>query len=314
MPRILEENEYIKHLLSRHRPNEEDCLAFYDHRLGAVCRNPRLMLVPVDDHLVHRGDGVFETLKMINRRVYLLDAHLERLQKSCRGLDIRMPAPAEEIRALVLDLLRAVDEESALVSMYVGRGPGGFTTDIRECPESSLYIVIRRMHHRPESFWEKGVTVFKTGIPAKQGYLARIKTVNYLPNVLMKKEAVEKGYDFPLCFDENNFLAEGATENVIVVDENGKLIIPDFVNALAGTTLMRALELIKHEKNFIFRSISEDELYSAREIIMVGTTLDAVGVIRYNDKPVHDVRPGPVALRLRQLLREDVDQNGLPVA
>lgn len=314
MPRILDENEYVKQLLSKPRPNENECLAFYDHRLGAVCRNPRLMLLPVDDHLVHRGDGVFETLKMIDRRLYLVDAHLERLRKSCRGLDIRMPAPLEEIRALIVDMLRSVREKDVLVSMYVGRGPGGFTTDIRECPEPSLYIVVRAMHHRPQSFWENGVTVFKTSIPAKQGYLARIKTVDYLPNVLMKKEAVEKGYDFPLCFDENNFLAEGATENVIIVDEKGKMIVPDFVNALAGTTLMRALELIKHEKSFIFRSIREDELYSAREIIMVGTTLDAVGVVRYNDKPIHDVRPGPVARRLRELLQEDLEKNGTLIA
>ncbi|MFO7817975.1 MAG: aminotransferase class IV [Thermodesulfobacteriota bacterium] len=310
MPRIVDENEYVKELLDKRRPNEEECLAFYEHRIGCICKNPRLMLIPIDDHLVHRGDGVFETMKMLKRRIYLLDAHLERLEKSCRGLDIRLPASREEIKALILEVIRAAKAEDALLSLYVGRGPGGFTTDFRECPESSLYIVARRMHHRPESFWRDGVTVFKTSIPAKQGYLARIKTVDYLPNVLMKKEAIEKEYDFPLCFDEHHLLAEGATENVLIVDEAGKLIVPDFVNALAGTTLMRALELIKYEKSFIFRAISEDELYSAREIIMVGTTLDAVGVIRFNDKPVHDVRPGPVARRLRELLQEDLQKNG----
>ncbi len=306
MPRIVQENEYVKYLLDKKRPNEQDYLAFYEHRLGLICRDPRLILLPLDDHLVHRGDGVFETLKMVDRRIYLLDAHLERLEKSCRGLGISLPASKEEIRALITEVARAAEENNLILSVYVGRGLGGFTTDVRECSQSSLYIVARRMHYRPESFWEEGVTVFRTEVPAKQGYLARIKTVNYLPNVLMKKEAVEKGYDFPLCFDENNFLAEGSTENVIVVDKNGKLAIPDFVNALAGTTLMRALDLIKHERNFVFRPIKEDELYSAREIVMVGTTLDAVGVVRYNDRPVHDVRPGPVAKRLRALLIQDL--------
>jgi branched-chain amino acid aminotransferase len=141
--------------------------------------------------------------------------------------------------------------------------------------------------------------------------MAKIKSVNYLPNVLMKKEAVDKGYDFALCFDENGYLAEGCIENVIIVDDQGKIIIPDLSNALSGTTLMRALDLIKNETSFVFRSIQESEIYEAREVILLGTTLDAISVVRYNGKPLHDVRPGPVSKRLRQLLIEDIRKDGL---
>lgn len=311
MTKIVSSREFIEKALEMPRPGEENIFAFYDHRLDLICKDPRVMLIPLDDHLIHRGDGVFETVKFIGRRVYQLEAHLERMEKNCRAIFITPPLPFARIRDLVLDVARAADRQDGYLSLFIGRGPGGFSIDFRECPRPSLYIAARKYLHHPESFWEKGVTAFKSERPAKQGYMARIKSVNYLPNVLMKKEAVDKGYDFALCFDENGCLAEGCIENVIIVNDQGKIIIPDLSNALTGTTLMRALDLIKNEVSFVFRTVKESEIYEAREVILLGTTLDAVSVVRYNGSPIHDVRPGPVSKRLRQLLLEDIQKNGV---
>ena len=90
------------------------------------------------------------------------------------------------------------------------------------------------------------------------------------------------------------------------------MVIPEFTNALAGTTLLRAVDLIKDEMPSVtFRSISEEQIYLAREVIIVGTTGDAISVVRYNGKPIHDVRPGPVAKRIRELLISDLHENGI---
>jgi len=311
MPDIASTREYIDRLLEIPRAGEENIFAFYEHRIGLISKDPRVMLIPLDDHLIHRGDGVFETVKYIGRKIYQLDAHLERMEKNCRTIFIEPPVTFAVIRQRVIDVAKAADKDDGYLSLFIGRGPGGFSIDFRECPRSSLYIVARKFKHHPEIFWEKGVTAFKSEKPAKQSYMAKIKSVNYLPNVLMKKEAVDKGYDFALCFDENGYLAEGCIENVIIVDDQGKIIIPDLSNALSGTTLMRALDLIKNETSFVFRSIQESEIYEAREVILLGTTLDAISVVRYNGKPIHDVRPGPVSKRLRQLLIEDIRKDGL---
>jgi branched-chain amino acid aminotransferase len=309
MIKIVDASEYVEKLLSLHRPGEENYLAFYDHRLGVICKEPRLLLIPLDDHLVHRGDGVFETLKFVSRKIYLLDEHLERMSKSCKAIKLYPPCSWKKIKELVIEVARAAETDNGIISIFIGRGPGGFTTDFRECPYPGLYIVVRKLHAKPPYFWEKGVTAFKAKTPAKQGYMARIKSVNYLPNVLMKMEAIEKGYDFPFCFDEHGFLAEGSTENVVIVDQNGTLIVPEMNNALPGTTLMRGLDLIKNEVEIVFRGIKEDEIYQAREVILLGTTIDAVSVVRYNDKPIHDVRPGPVSKKLKELLQKDQLEN-----
>ena len=311
MVKVVDSKAYMEAMLAIDRPGSSEIHAFYEHRVGMICTDPKLMLMPWDDHLVHRGDGVFETMKFVGKKLYQLDPHMARMQRSSESIFLTPPCSWDEISELVLEIARAGGRENGMVRVLLGRGPGGFGIYPSECPEASLYVVSYDMHPKPESVYEEGVTSFKTSIPAKQSYLATIKSIDYLPNVLMKREAEEQGYDYPFCFNRDGFLAEGATENVCMVDHDGKLVIPEFTNALAGTTLMRAVDLIKDEMSVIFRGIREDEILEAREIIIVGTTGDAIPVVRFNGKPIHDVRPGPVAKRIRELLKKDIDENGL---
>lgn len=313
MAKVVGSDEYLGLLLGTPRHGEQSVLAFYDHRLGAICRDPRLMLMPWDDHLVHRGDGVFETIKYIDGKMYQLEAHLDRMETSAKGIYLSLPCPRDEIREHILDTARAGGSDIGLVRVLLGRGPGGFGVDPFECPVPSLYIVAYKFTPKPENLFENGVTAFKTSIPAKQPWLAKIKSLDYLPNALMKREAEEKGFTFPLCFDAHGFLAEGATENVCIVDKQGRLIAPEFTSALRGTTLLRAVDLIKHEIPISFRGVTEGELFEAKEVIVIGTTLDAISVIRYEGKPIHDVRPGPVSKRIRELLKKDLQENGTPL-
>lgn len=302
---VATQDEVVAKILATPRPGEETILAFYEHRLGVICTAPRLMLLPLDDHLVHRGDGVFETLRFEDGCIYQLDAHLARLERSCTAIGLIPPEPLPVVRERILDVCRAAGEPHGHVFVLVGRGPGGFTLDPRECPCSSLYIVVRRFTPKPERFWEEGVQAWRVSIPPKPSWLAGIKSVNYLPNVLMKMEAVAHGAEYPLCFDEEGNLAEGATENVAIVDAAGHLVIPELKHALLGTTLKRTMALVEGEIPVVVRSVPESELFTAREVLLLGTSIDAVAVVRYNDTPVGGGAPGPVAQRLRMLLQAD---------
>ena len=313
MPEQVTIQEYIERLLETFRPGLDDILAFYDHRIGAMAPDPRLLLIPLDDHLVHRGDGVFETLKFEHRRLYQVDAHMRRMQSSSQAIYVQPPCSWKRVKELTLQVAAAAESDSGLVSLFIGRGPGGLGIDFRECLEPSLYIVVRRLHPRPAEAWEQGVTAVRVETPAKQGYLSQIKSVDYLPNVLMKREAVLKGADFPLCFDEHGYLAEGATENVCLVSRSGEIVVPEFRQALRGTTLMRALELVEDQMPVVFRPVHEEDILEAREVIVLGTSFDALSVVRYNGRPIHDVRPGPVAGRLRAALQQDLLGNGCPL-
>lgn len=309
---VLDSEAYLQKMLSVRRPGVEEVLAFYEHRLGAVCKDPSLMLVPLDDHIVHRGDGVFETMKYVGRKIYQLDAHIARMKRSSDAIKLQPPCTWERLREIIIDVCKAGEKDDGLVRVLLGRGPGGFGIDPRECPVPSLYVVSYHFSPKPQEWYDKGATAFRVSIPAKQDWIARIKSVNYLPNVLMKNEAVEKGYDYPICFDENDFMAEGATENMAIVDQEGTIIVPEFTNSLPGTTLLRAIELLAGDVRAYFRKIREGELYNAREILVFGTTGDCLPIVRYNGKPIHDVRPGPVCLKALELIRKDMAENGVP--
>jgi branched-chain amino acid aminotransferase len=309
--RVANSQEYLEALLEAIRPGAEEVLAFYDHRVGVIGTDARLMLMPWDDHLVHRGDAVFESVKFEGRKLYQLDAHLRRMKVSCQAIHLEPPCSWQEVGESIVEVARAGNEPDGMIRVLLGRGPGGFGIDPYESPVQSLYVVAYRLHKRPESAFEKGVTAMRTSIPAKQPWMATVKTTNYLPNVMMKREAVNARVDFPLCFDDKGFLAESATENIALVDAAGRLVIPEFTHALAGTTLMRAVDLVKKDMEIIFKGVTEDEIFEAREAMMLGTSFDAIGVVRYNGKPIHDAKPGPVTRRMRALLQADLQQNGL---
>lgn len=313
LPVIEDATAYLDMLLQAPRPGVDQVFAFYDHRVGVIGKDPRLMLLPWDDHLVHRGDGVFETMKFVDRKLYQLEAHMERLMFSAQSIFLEPPCPWKALKNVIVDVARSSDQDQGMVRVLLGRGPGGFGIDPGECPTSSLYIVAYTLHPRPESVYVKGVTASRCSMPAKIGLLAKIKSVNYLPNVLMKREAAEGGWDYSLCFDDQGFVAEGVVENVCLVDGQGRLVVPELNNALTGTTLMRALDAVKGEIPVIFRQVREDDIYLAREVILLGTTIDALSVVRFNKKPIHDARPGPVSKRMRQFLVQDLMENGIPL-
>lgn len=309
----LNSEEWIGRLRGQPRPGEDKVLVFYDHRLRALCRDPRLMLLPLDDHMVHRGDGVFESLHVTQGRILELDAHIERLRRSCGVLGLELPCGWDELRDIVIGPASAGGEEHCAVKILLGRGCGGMGVDPAECPESSLFVIVTRSRPLPESFWEKGLTACRSSIPAKQPWLAGIKSTNYLPNALMTREARERGVDVSFSFDEHDFLAEAAIANVGVIDGRGRLLMPRFTHALPGTTALLAMEIAGTMMEVIITDITEEILYAASEILIFGTGPECVAVTRYEGKPVGNGRPGPSGRRLRSALHEALLAGGTPL-
>ena len=310
---IYSSEEFLQKMLALPRLCAPEILAFYEHRVGAVCTDARVMFAPLDDHIAHRGDGVFESLKYTEGRLYQLDAHLERMQRSAAGLFLTPPVSWEAIRDLVIEVAAAGKEPMGQLRILLGRGPGGFGIDPSECPEASLYLVAYRFHPKPESWFTNGLKGFRTSIPAKQSYMAKLKNTNYVPNMLMIREARERGADTPFCFDEMGFLAESAIANLCIVDASGTLSVPEFTSSLPGTTLLRAVELLKGTLPITFRRISEGEVLSAREVLLFGTGPDCVAITSYEGRPIGDGKAGPVARQARQLIIEDILATGTPI-
>jgi branched-chain amino acid aminotransferase len=310
---VFSADEYRNTMLSLPRPGADEILAFYEHRIGGICKDARLMLLPLDDHMAHRGDGVFETIKYSDGYLYQLDPHLARLQRSAAGLFIEPPCSWEQIRAIVIAVAAAGGEPLGQMRVLIGRGPGGFGIDPAECPTASLYVIAYRFHTKPESWFAKGLKGYRTSIPAKQHYIAKLKTTNYIPNALMIREGKARGMDIPFCFDDNGCLAESSVANLCIVDASGSLAVPELDQALSGTTLLRGMELLKGTLPIEVRRIREEEIHTAREVILFGTGPDCVAITSYEDRMIASGKPGPVSIRARKLIGEDIPRTGVPI-
>ena len=297
------------------RPYHKSYLAMYSSVLGGVVTHPFLMTIPVDDHMVHRGDGIFEAFKCINGNIYNLQAHLKRLEHSARAVYLTLPANPEQITELVKGTIRVAGTRDCLIRLFISRGPGGFTTNPYECPSSQLYIVVCNLSSPPEEQMREGVSLKSSSIPVKKSYFANIKSCNYLPNVLMKKEAVDAGVQYTISMDENGFLGEGSTENLGLVTSEGVLKFPRFSRILRGTTVTRAADLAKSIvergklRQVTFEDITLNEAYCGSEILLFGTTFDILPVVMFDGHSIGSGSPGEIYYLLRQLLEEDISSN-----
>ncbi len=332
MKDILFYQHYLERMLEASRPGVEHILAFYDHRVGSICKDARLLLVPLDDHLCHRGDGIFESISYRYGHMFSLDAHMERMCQSAAGLKLTPPCSWEEVRSTILDVARAGGEENGSVRVLLGRGPGGFGLSPAECPEASLYIVALRSNSFPPEYYAKGISACRSAIPAKQAYLAQIKNVNYLPNVLMSEEALQKKVGMTFSFTEEGFLAEAAMANVGIVTQNDILVCPPFTHTLAGTTLLLAHKIVEkmlqkkraektsygvvrrqYLQDCKFENIREEDIFEAKEVLIFGSSPLCVGVTSYEGIPIGDGHPGLVAHMLRRLLMKELLAGGVGI-
>jgi branched-chain amino acid aminotransferase len=273
------------------------------------------MLVPVDDHLVHRGDGVFEAFRCVDGSLYNMGAHLERLARSAAGLRLAMPGRSEELVHIVVETVRAGGQRNSTVRLYLSRGPGSFGPSPADSPEPQLYVIATQTKPVFMLAHPDGATAASSTVPPKLPEYATVKNCNYLPNVLMTREAGEAGVDFCVGFDAQGILTECATANMGIVGQDGRLLFPKLDAILAGTTMLRVMDLAQEMvaggalSGVDFADISRESVAAAREVLITGTTVDVVAVRAFDGQPVGEGKPGPVFRGLRDLLERDMRHN-----
>jgi branched-chain amino acid aminotransferase len=287
----------------------------YSSIVGGIVTDPVLMCVPIDDHLVHRADGVFDVSKCVNGKLYCYREHLARLERSAAGIELAMPAEFKDIDEICFRTILTAGNPNVILRIMVSRGPGGFSTNPAECPAGVLYVVVSKLHPPKAEAYEKGVSIISTPVPVKPQILANIKSCDYLGNVLIKKAAVDAGVDFAVTWDEEGFLAEGSTENIFLVTPDREMLVPDFDRVLRGITVTRVIDLARELvdegllKEVRTARIAKESAERSVEVMLCGTTLDVLPVTKWGDRRIGDGTPGPVARRLLKKLRDDIAFN-----
>jgi branched-chain amino acid aminotransferase len=289
--------------------------AMFSSVYGGIVTDPRMMLVPLDDHMVHRGDGVFEALKCVAGNLYNFQGHWERLEKSAAGLELKLPVNRDRLLAVACETIKAGGRPDCMIRIYISRGSGGFSVNPYECPRAHWYVVVTALGQPFMAAHPQGARIGSSMIPVKAPFLVMMKNCNYVPNVLMKKEAVDRGFDFVVGFDDRDLLTESATENVGIVTPEGSLRFPRPGTIMLGTTMLRVMALAEAVvragdlRDARFVDIPRAEVQRAAEILLTGTTLNVAAVVDYDGQRVGDGKPGPIWRRLSELLDADIRSN-----
>ena len=298
------------------RPGGSNYAAMYSSVFGGIVTDPALMVMPVDDHIINRGDGVFEFFDAVNGFVYNLEAHLARLERSAGLISLDLPFDMDTIRAIILETIAASGARDCGVRLFLSRGLGDFRCDPTS-PEKSLFyaVIVLKSFDVPLDTCPEGVTAITTHVPVKPGIYAQVKSTCYLLNAMVELEARRNKADYGVWYDDEGHLTESSTENVAIVTQERILKYPRFDRMLRGTTLVRAAELAKGLvsdgtlKGIYQTDITQREVYDSSEMLILVTSLSIVPVIKYDGKPIGTGRPGPVFRRLWELLQKDRTEN-----
>jgi 4-amino-4-deoxychorismate lyase len=292
-------------------PKAVNFYAMYSSVLGGIVTDPAFMVLPLDDHMVHRGHAVFDTATLTHGMLYQLDPHLDRLLRSAEAARIPSPFSREQLRQIVLDTAAASHQQDGSVRYWLSAGPGGFALGPAECTASSFYVIIFKQEFYPQSYYTEGLKVVTSQIPIKPPFFARTKSTNYLPNVLVVLEAKDLGADNGVFIDQHGMVAESSNMNVAFVTKDRVFRHPPFEAILSGITIQRMLKLAERLvaqgdlKEIRLADISIDEGRQAAEMMLVGSSIKVAPVVQWDGKPIGDGKPGPVTRKLLQLWEED---------
>ena len=285
--------------------------AMYSSVLGGIVTDPAFMVLPLDDHMVHRGHAVFDTATLTHGMLYQLDPHLDRLILSATGARIALPFPREHLRQIILETAAASHQRDASVRYWLSAGPGGYGLGPAECVGSSFYVIIFKQEAYAESYYRDGIKLITSQVPIKPPLFARIKSTNYLPNVLVLLEAKDRDADNGVFIDQRGMVAESSNMNVAFVTHDRVFRHPPFDAILSGITVQRVLDFAQRlvEAGVLsavrVAEVSVQEGRDAAEMMLIGSSIKIAPVVQWDGKNIGDGKPGPIAKKLLEMWNQD---------
>jgi len=244
------------------------------------------------------GFGLFETMRAYGGQVFRLDSHLNRLARSAEILGL--PIEALDLKGAVRDTIQANKLSDARVRITISIGEGGMVPDPSTCTQPTVLILAGHYKPYPEQVYERGFRAVVSSIRRNsQSPLSRLKSANYLENMLAKQEARAAGVDEAICLNEKGLLAEASMSNIFLVND-GILRTPgEQSGILLGITREVVLELASQLGiNTFEQDIRLDELFQAQEAFLTNSLMEIMPLTEIDGKPVGSGEPESVTRRL----------------
>lgn len=270
---------------------------------------PEQASVSIFDHGVLYGDGVFEGLREYSGRVFRLTDHIKRLYASARAIRLDIPYRAPELTAAIHETLQANKLTDAYIRLVVTRGSGSLDISPANCGTPGVFIIAGRIAMYSEETYRQGMAIITASTPriAAAALSPRIKSLNYLNNILAKWEAIDAGVAEAVMLNHLGFVCECTADNIFIV-RDGQLITPaEESGILLGVTRGVVLELAQtagiptRQTN-----LTRYDLYTADECFLTGTGAEIVPVVSVDNRSIGDGKPGAMTRRLTDAFHQYV--------
>jgi branched-chain amino acid aminotransferase len=272
--------------------------------------------ISVFDHGLLYGDGVFEGIRVYSRRIFRLEAHIDRLYASARALALAIPLAAGELSAVVREAVRRNGRDDAYIRLIVTRGAGELGIDPLSCPRPSIIVIVGEVHLYPAQLYHTGIKAITS--PTRQvsheAVDPRVKSLNYLKNVLAKIDAQRAGAEEAILLNSAGFIAECAGDNLFLVRQERVATPSPQDGALEGITRGAVLQLAA-EAGMEAREarLTRYDVYTADECFLTGTGAEIMPVTEVDGRRIGDGTVGPITRRLRTAFDALVRGEGDPL-
>jgi branched-chain amino acid aminotransferase len=271
--------------------------------------------ISVFDHGLLYGDGVFEGIRVYNRRVFKLKEHIIRLYESAHSIMLKIPLTQGQMIEALVDTLKANKLENAYIRLVVTRGVGDLGLDPRKCLRGgSVIIIADKISLFPGKFYTQGMSIITVPTVRNMPEMVnpQIKSLNYLNNILAKMEAINCGYDEAIMMDSMGYVAECTGDNIFIVKHNELYTPPQCMGTLRGITRDSILEIARANKIPTHEHvITRHEVYISDECFLTGTAAEIIPVVKVDGRTIGQSKPGKLTLRLLKKFRELTTKNGV---
>ena len=268
--------------------------------------------ISVFDHGLLYGDGVFEGPRSYSGRVFRLSDHLDRLWASARAICLDIPMSREQMSQAVLDTLAANQLEDGYIRLIVTRGAGTLGLDPNRCHNPQVIIIADTISLYPKEFYEQGLRIVTAATQRIQtaALSPRIKSLNYLNNIMAKLEGLQAGCVEALMLNHKGEVAECTGDNIFVIRGERMLTPPPDAGILEGITRAAVMELAAKEGiDCREATLTRHDLYTADECFLTGTAAEVIPVVEIDGRPIGEGTPGPITKILKDCFHSLVRQS-----
>jgi len=284
--------------------------------LGDKLVDEKDAVVSVFDHGLLYGDGVFEGIRAYNRRVFLLDEHIDRLYDSAKAIALNIPLTKEEMSQAVVETCKANGIDDGYIRLVVTRGKGTLGLNPYLCDKAEVIIIAAKIQLYPQELYENGLKIVTVGTVRNhpEAINPRIKSLNYLNNVMAKIEAINAGCMECLMLNHKGEVAEASGDNVFAVKNGVITTPPSTCGALEGLTRNKVMELARQAGYEVREApMARYDLFVADEVFLTGTAAEIISVVDIDKRQIGDGKPGETTAKLAKLYHDCAQSEGTPI-